>query len=154
MLKKISRKLKYSSGFTLPELMISCLIIMPILVGGIFTFIQCLELSELSGNMSTAILGTQTLISQIEDSAFNQIFSNYNNTTFSLSGLTGAGVTYVDNSDPDLLKITNTFCWRQKSGRVIGEDKNLNGQLNAGEDSNGNGILDSPVQLATLIYNE
>jgi len=51
-----------------------------------------------------------------------------------------------------LLQATVSVCWRQKN-RVIGEDKNLNGALDAGEDANGNKIIDSPVELTTLIVN-
>ncbi len=50
--------------------------------------------------------------------------------------------------------VTVTFCWRQSNGRLMGEDSNLNGALNTGEDVNGNGTIDSPVQLIAYIYNE
>ncbi len=53
-----------------------------------------------------------------------------------------------------LLKIKVTCCWKEKGGRIIGEDKNLNGQLDIGEDINGNGELDSPVKLVTYIANK
>jgi len=53
-----------------------------------------------------------------------------------------------------LLKIKITCCWKEKEGRVIGEDKNLNGQLDSGEDINGNGELDSLIKLVTYIANK
>ena len=62
------------------------------------------------------------------------------------------GVVYVDDSNPELLKVTISVSWKQ-GNTVVGEDRNLDGSLNAGEDSNGNGILDSPVELTTLIVN-
>ena len=34
----------------------------------------------------------------------------------------------------------------------MGEDTNINGALNAGEDANGNGVLDSPVEMTTYIF--
>ena len=46
-------------------------------------------------------------------------------------------------------KITASF--KLPNGRIIGEDKNLNGILDAGEDLNGNGELDSPVFLKSFI---
>ena len=51
---------------------------------------------------------------------------------------------------PNLLNLHVAACWRS-SGRVIGEDKNLNGRLDAGEDANGSGWMDSPVMISTLI---
>jgi len=39
-------------------------------------------------------------------------------------------------------------CWRQRLGNIIGEDRNLNGALDAGEDTGGvSGELDSPCEL-------
>jgi len=46
-------------------------------------------------------------------------------------------------------KITAHF--KLPNGRIIGEDKNLNGILDAGEDLNGNGELDSPVFLKSFV---
>ena len=62
------------------------------------------------------------------------------------------GVVYVDDTDPELLRVTISVCWNQKN-RIFGEDKNLNGVLDAGEDKNNNGIIDSPVQIITLVAN-
>jgi len=63
------------------------------------------------------------------------------------------GVVYVDDTNPELLEVTVSVCWQQVL-RVIGEDKNLNGVLDAGEDTNGNGKIDSSVQLVTRIVNK
>lgn len=41
-------------------------------------------------------------------------------------------------------------CYREKN-RIIGEDANLNGVLDAGEDDNENGELDSPAHIETVI---
>ncbi len=85
----------------------------------------------------------------IKNTTFNQIKATYNGTTFTINNLNGMGVSYVDDSNPDLLKVTVTVCWRQKNGMVIGEDKDLDGVIDAGESSDA--ILDSPVQLVTYI---
>ena len=58
----------------------------------------------------------------------------------------------VDDSNPELLKVTISVCWR-KNNRVFGEDANFDGLLTPAEDTNNNGIIDSPVQLVTLIAN-
>jgi hypothetical protein len=36
--------------------------------------------------------------------------------------------------------------------RIVGEDLNLNGALNAGEDQNGDGMINSPASIRTLIF--
>ena len=143
-------------SFTLVELMIATGIFMVTFVGILMTFVKCLELSELSKNSILALYGSKSRLERIKNTqniAFNQIKANYNNVLFTVNGLTGNGVTYVDDTNPNLLKVTVTFCWRQSNQRVIGEDKNLNGQLNAGEDANGNGLLDSPTTLVNYIFN-
>ena len=48
-------------------------------------------------------------------------------------------------------QITITVCWRQSRGKIIGEDTDLDGQLDVGEDTNINGILDSVAQIVTKI---
>ena len=56
------------------------------------------------------------------------------------------------NPGLDLYEIRVTICWRQKGNRIIGEDANLDGVWDqASEDANGNGQLDSPAQIVTLI---
>ena len=42
-------------------------------------------------------------------------------------------------------------CWRQKGGRVIGEDSNLDGSLDLVTEDDGNRIMDSPAELIALI---
>ena len=56
-------------------------------------------------------------------------------------------------------EITTVICWRGKGGRIIGEDNGgfggashqLNGELNSGEDHNGDGRLSSPCEITTTI---
>ena len=147
------RRLNHQKGFTVVEVMIATLILVPLFAIGMMVFVKCMDLSDMSKNSSLAVWGVKKRIASIENTAYNQIFNTYNNTTFTLNGLTGIGKTYIDNSSADHLIVTVLFCWKERNGRVIGEDKNLNGVLNGGEDTNGNGKLDSMVQLSTQIYN-
>lgn len=97
-------------------------------------------------------MGAQERLEEIRNHNFYRIYSDYDNTTFEVTGIEEAkGRVDVDNTDPDLLKITVTICWKQVGGRIIGEDLNLDGDLDTGEDSNGNEQLDSPVQIVTLM---
>ena len=50
-----------------------------------------------------------------------------------------------------VLEVFTTAAWRHYDGRSFGEDRNLNGTLDAGEDLNNNSRLDSPVQLRAFL---
>ena len=150
MLKKIQ---KSQRGFTLPELMISTFIITFAFTGIIVSFFHCMYLNEMSQNSAIAITAVKDRISGIENTSFTNIVTTYDNTTFTTNDLTGIGITTIDNSNPDVLIVTLSFSWRQGNGRIIGEDTDLDGQLDFGEDTNGNGELDSPVKISTSVYN-
>jgi hypothetical protein len=109
-----------------------------------------MELSELSKNLSTAVRSSKSKLEDIKNTSFNQISPTFNNVTFATAGLTGMGVSYVNNVNANLLNVTISFSWQQSNGRIVGEDKNLNGVLNAGEDLNGNGVRDIYVEDSDL----
>lgn len=153
MRMNIPSNLKNTKGLTLIEVLISTLILSSLFVGAVYVFVKCMELSEAARNTQTATLICRNRMNQIESTAYNQIYATYNQATFTSTDLNGIGVNYVDNNDPDVLKVTSVFCWRQSNGRIYGEDTNLNGQINGAEDTNNNGQLDSPVKLVTFIYN-
>jgi prepilin-type N-terminal cleavage/methylation domain-containing protein len=143
-----------NGGFTLAELLIVAAVLVILFAGVLTAFFRSIQLAEISRNSSTAILTVKNRLVQITTTSFNQIFPTFNNATFTAAGLTGMGVSYIDNANPDLYKVTIVFCWQEKNGRVFGEDSNLNGQLDAGEDRNGNGLIDSPVQIVSSIFNK
>jgi prepilin-type N-terminal cleavage/methylation domain-containing protein len=141
------------AGFTLPELLMATILMAVIFVGVLLAILKSIELSDIAKNSSTAVLAAKSKMAEIENTTFSQIYTTYNNVTFNVSGFNNAkGVTYINNSNPNILTITTVICWKQPNGRVFGEDKNLNGQLDAGEDKNGNGKLDSIVTLTTVKY--
>ncbi len=53
-------------------------------------------------------------------------------------------------STATLLDLSVAACWASRSRR-IGEDRNCNGVLDAGEDANGNGWIDSPATVSTRL---
>ncbi len=132
--------------------MIATLIFTLTFAGTIIVFFRCIELSEMARHSSVAVNTVKSQLATIEDTVFEQILATFNNATFTAAGVNGTGVTYVTSLDADLLRVTIVFCWREKNGRIMGEDTNINGVLNAGEDANGNGALDSPVEMTTYIY--
>ncbi len=141
------------SGFSLAELMVASVFLIFALMAVILGYLKCMELNDLSRNSSFAIKAVKSRMETIKNTAFNQLVPTYHNVTFTVNNLTGQGVSYVDSSDPILYKISVVYCWRQKSGRVIGEDKDLDGVLDAGEDLNGDGRISSIVELVNYVYN-
>lgn len=157
MLLKKKNLLSYGSqkrGFTLAELMIAVVVFMITFVGILLGYLRCMELSEMAKNSSLAVAAVKSRMEDIKNTDFSNIMNNYNKITFTANGINGRGVSYVeiDNANPKLLKVTVTFCWKQRSGLLIGEDADLDGQLDAGEDKNANNILDSITQAVSYVY--
>ena len=57
----------------------------------------------------------------------------------------------VSITQADLADVTVTVCYRGRSGRVMGEDQDLDGVLSGAEDINQNGLIDSPINFHTLV---
>ncbi len=62
----------------------------------------------------------------------------------------GVPVDLRNPDSPDLVDVQVSVCW-QSRGRNFGEDQNCNGMLDPGEDTNGNGWIDSPATVSTRI---
>lgn len=162
-------------GFTLVELMLAGAIMVVALVGLLGSYLLSFNLNETAKNMTSATYAIEQQMEEIRGYNFNLIFNDYNNTVFRANDATllagnpvqisftqnldTAGSVRVDNSDPNLLRITVSMCWRQQGGRIIGEDNGrgggiaLNGMLDGTEDLNGNNIIDSPAMIVTLMAN-
>ncbi len=152
MVRYHGRHIKCSRfSFTLVELLIASVVFILTLVGILLSYMKCVELNEHSRNLSIAMRGLESRFEDIKNTPFSQIKTSYNQVTFTNANLNGTGVSGVDDTNPALLRVSMSFSWRQSNGRIMGEDANLNGQLNAGEDKNGNGVLDSPAQLISYI---
>lgn len=153
MLKLLKTSRRAKQGFTIPEILITTLILLPVFIGTMYVFIQCMELSAIARNSSYAVLASKDKLAEIENTGFDQITGTFDNTTFTSADIPGGiGVVYVDDTDPNVREVTVTFGWQERNGRVFGEDTDLDGQIDAGEDINLNGMLDSPVQMTTVIY--
>lgn len=149
----INNKKNNCKGFTLVEILMASIVLLPVFVSTFVGFIKGMELSEMARHSSQALTAVKSKISEIENTAFDQIKNNFDLITFTTNGLNGIGVSYVDDSQPNILQINTTFCWQEKNGRIMGDDRNLNGQEDAGEDPDNDNILDSPVLITTVIYN-
>ena len=147
-----------SSGMTLVELMVAVLLLLPILTVVMQNFITCMTLNSSSEDTSKVIWQERSLLAAMEKTSFHDIKGTYDKKTFPLAGPQGYLTTYVDEAnsitDTDLLVVYISATWKDRSGRYTGEDVNLNGTLDAGEDKNGNDRLDSNVGFSTFIYDK
>ncbi len=140
-------------GFTLPELLIATTVVLLTSVGILFTYVQCLELNNINHDMTLVLQDCRNFMEDIRSTSPSMVHETYNNKTFPLKGPQGIVLVHVNDQDPQLLLVTVKAFWRQSKGRLIGEDKNLNGTLEESEDVNKNNELDSPVTLVTYVYN-
>ena len=119
----------------------------------LLTYVSCHILSATSKNLNIATNAALGMLEQIRSTAFNRIYDDYNGLNFTVNGLPQSlGVVYVNDDNPELLKVAISISWRQ-GNRIIGADKNLNGIIDGAETDDGDGIIDSPVQLITRIAN-
>jgi Tfp pilus assembly protein PilV len=158
----VGRRRSRRSGMSLMELIVAAMLLLPLLTVVLQNFITCMTLNANAEGTSKAIWQERALVAAIEKTPFEDIIDTYNNKKFPLVGLTGYVVTYaayVSQADTDLVVVYISATWKDRGGRYNGEDVNLNGQLDAGEDKvfNGqpaNGRLDSNVGFSTFIYNK
>lgn len=140
-------------GFALPEMLLAAVIAAFAICGILLTYITCMNTIKTSKNVSIATGAAQGLIEAIRSTPFPQIITNYDRLAFTVNNIPSSrGIVYVDDTNPELLLVTVSVCWRE-GNRVIGEDTNLNGNLEATEDINGNNLIDSTVELVTQVVN-
>ena len=143
-------------AFTLVELLIVVGILAVVIVGMMRIFIYATITPQLAANKTQAVSEAQDKIEEIRNYNFDSIATAYAGggtpgNTFTPNAIDGIGVVYIDSSNASLLEIKVVVSWRDRYGRMIGEDINLNGMLDTGEDLNSNGEIDSMVSLTTLL---
>ncbi len=149
-------------AFTLMELMIGAAVLAIALLGLLGVFTGCFGLNESAGNLTIAISHARCVMEEIRDRNIPSIVTAEDWTAWAQADPPAGGgcnsldgesinVSYPSGIAANPLEIVITVCWREKGSRIMGEDSNLNGSLDAGEDDNGNNRLDSPAQLVTLL---
>jgi type II secretory pathway pseudopilin PulG len=151
----MKKKLTNHSGFTLVEVMFVTGIMVFVLVSMLSLFIHTTVLAEMSGNKTLAVAAAQTRIEEIRRHNYDYIAVDYASggtpgDTFEPAGLDGIGLVTI-GGDAELRSIDVRVFWRDRYDRIVGEDLDLDGVLDSGEDKNGNGALDSPVRIQTLL---
>jgi len=156
-------------GFTLVELMIAATIMIVAMAGLLGAYVLCFNLNETAKNLTLATAAVQEEIETIRNWPFSTIANapaddnpGFQGAVFNAAGLpagSAVGSVRIDDSDPDLLKITVSVSWRQRGGRIIGEDNGrgggiaLNGRLDGTEDVDGDNVIDSPACIEVLMAN-
>ncbi|MCX5694564.1 MAG: hypothetical protein NT014_05540 [Candidatus Omnitrophica bacterium] len=143
---------RFKEGFVLLEVLLATAIAAFAICGILLMYIVGMDLIRSSKNTSIATNAAQGLIEEIRfTSPLPDVVTKYKGLKFSVNGIpSSSGVVYVDDTNSDFLLVTISVCWRQ-GNKIIGEDKNLNGELDAGEDTNDNLMIDSPAELVTQV---
>ncbi len=143
-------------GVSLVEILICAGILVMVLAGMFRLFIYSTELNDMSRNVTIATSEAQGKMEEIRNHDFNLITTDFVSggtpgDKFSLSQINGMGVITIDDSNTKLLKIKIVVCWENQNGRMIGEDTDLDGVLDAGEDANSNSEIDSIVTIESYV---
>ena len=155
-MKKLNKK-----GMTLIEVLMSVAILTIVFAVILLSNMFCLNLNATTRNYSLAIDEAKNVMEQIRaHQDYNDMIPTYHNIDWLLPGSPNIlGHSYVEFNkdfiqagDPKELKVTVSVCWKENDGRIIGECKvDQNGNFVVGPDSNGNGIMDSPIELLSYI---
>lgn len=127
-----------------------------VILGLVQTFLTCSLLADLASRKTISLEQAQDKLEEILNSNFDTIVTDYASGAtpgdqFNLTTISGKGVITASTYATNVVSVDVVVCFQLRNGRIIGEDKNLNGTLDAGEDANGNGAMDSPVKLSTYI---
>ena len=155
---------KSGKGFSLMEVLVALFIIvaalgaLATLYPGIFTGVN-VDMQNLKA-WSVA----QHQMESLKNAAFNDLYAasyppagNPVSHAFSTGDSSVSGVYFVEQLRDknnqlltDIVKVRVVVCSRAGT-RMLGEDANLNGTLDPGEDANGDNRLSSPLELLTLV---
>ncbi len=155
--------MKQVAGFTLAEIMIATIVLVVALVSTLGLLNHSLSLPENAGDSTIAMHEAEAKMEEICLDDYLTIRAAYTNggalleTPFVISGLNGMGAIYAKElagATDGLMRIKVVVCYQEKN-RLVGEDLDLDGILDQGEDTMlTNGELDSPCQLETVVVNK
>ena len=140
-------------GFTLIELLAAITILTICLSGLLLSYANMLFISDLARDMTLANTAARSIIEDIKRVDFDQIPA-LNGSTSTINGFANNDAimrTEVFNTAYNGLLRVRVVAFFRSRGRLIGEDTDLDGAMDIGEDANNNNRLDSPVEIVTLI---
>ncbi|MDP8259733.1 MAG: hypothetical protein P9L96_01810 [Candidatus Gygaella obscura] len=150
----MKEKIDKRSAFTLVEFLIAMVIMTAAIFSLLAAHFSIIVLNETSRNVTLATQESQAKLEELKNIAFDAL-SVYDDTSFDVFNFASndaKGHIDVDSTVyNDLMRVHISVSWKQRTDRVVGEDMNLNGMLDTGEDKNGNGELNSPADLITFI---
>lgn len=142
-----------NKGFTLIELLLAFAILAFCLCGILLTYINMFLLSDLSRDLTLTTNAVQAKTEEIKKTPFDNLLS-LNGTTFNLNPFPASDakgfIEVTDTTYSDLKRVRVIAAFKSRL-RLIGEDKNLNGVLDPGEDTDNNGALYWPIEVVTFI---
>ena len=142
-------------GFTLLELAIAVAIFILAICGIISLFVSLSGLADSAGNITRMV---NVARGEFETNIRNANFDSL--ATYSLLPPAIPNnmslICYIQNHPTikDVKQVLLVVSYRQRGNYVFGEDKNINGILDGGEDTDGNGRLSSICEIATFIKRE
>ena len=149
-----ARMTRFSNkGFSLIEVLFAAGILAFVLCGLLVMYVNLFLFGDISRQTTLAVNAAQAKLEELKNTNFDSIISG----TFTVNGFAAAdamGVVEVANAAPysDLKIVRVVISFRQQGQRIVGEDRNLNGVWDAGEDTMiNNSRLDSPIEVVTLI---
>jgi prepilin-type N-terminal cleavage/methylation domain-containing protein len=158
--------LRSAQGFTLLEVLLATVIFVGATVGLCATLVHCSRLVAFNQERVMAINAAQGILEAEINRGFAAVvdgrISDAQPVFVGPMAVPGAfafpisaqiRVRDVDNEAAGVLvaELRVIVCWRS-AGRIIGEDANFNGVVDAGEDLNGNGVFDgSPALVETRL---
>ncbi len=139
-----------NKGFTLLELLIASGILVIALTGLLSALIGCLEMAETAKNSNLALGAVQEELENLRKVPLSTLNTSY--TFYATGPLANAslGRVTIDKSNTTYYRVDIGMCWKQRNSRIIGECADNSGTL-VFNDTNANGILDSPVQTTTYM---
>lgn len=139
------------NGFTLLELMIASGVLVIVLAGLLSAYINCLEMNETTKNSNLALGAVQEELENLRKAPFQTLNTTYTfYATGPLANLSLGRADIDSTTNSSFYRVDVGMCWKQRNSRIIGECIDNNGTL-VFNDTNANGILDSPVQLTTYM---
>lgn len=117
------KKQFFKNAFTLVEVLITTVILTVVFTGLIKLIINCTTLSKSAESLTYAIGEAQSKIEEIKNSSYDNVVSNYDNTTFNLNAISG-GTGKIKVSEigadvvSDLLEVDLSINWDDTSGRA------------------------------------
>jgi prepilin-type N-terminal cleavage/methylation domain-containing protein len=144
-------------GFTLIELLICVLVFIILFSVLLSVYRYCFELQSTSRDTANALSQLRTKIEEIRGTPFDNIITDFNNRNVGMSGLNGqirseASCTYrFSGGHCGLIDMRVIAGWAARNNRIIGEGRLDSSGRFVFSDLNGNGIIESPIELTTAV---